>query len=55
MRDGIDLGRRSVPWLNRRGHLGLSDDGYRGSIIGVLERIYLALGGVILGSLPLPA
>jgi hypothetical protein len=44
-RDGIELVRQSVDWLNQRGHLGLPDDDERRPACEVLERIYLALGG----------
>jgi hypothetical protein len=43
--DGIELSGQSVDWLNQRGHLGLPTDGERRSVVEVLERIYLALGG----------
>lgn len=50
--DGIELVKQSVPWLNQRGHLGLSSDGEAAEQTGVLraarmvlERIYLALDG----------
>ena len=44
-RDGINLERQRVEWLNQRGHLGLPDDGVRRSTIAVLDEIYRALGG----------
>ncbi|WP_029110936.1 hypothetical protein [Mycobacterium sp. URHD0025] len=44
-RDGIDLVPQSLPWLNRRGHLGLPADVVDHATLGALERIYRALGG----------
>lgn len=43
--DGIEVVGQSVDWLNQRGHLGLPDDEDRRATRGVLESIYLALGG----------
>jgi hypothetical protein len=44
-RDGIELTKQSIDWLNQRGHLGLPDPENRRSTVATLEGIYLALGG----------
>ncbi|RJK94737.1 hypothetical protein D5H78_12925 [Vallicoccus soli] len=43
--DEVELVRSRLPWLNQRGHLGLPVE--LDSVTPVLERIFLALGGVL--------
>lgn len=43
--DGIELIGQRVEWLNRRGHLGLPNDGRFAAARAALERVYVALGG----------
>ncbi|MFN3006641.1 DUF7255 family protein [Mycolicibacterium wolinskyi] len=53
-RDGIELVAQSVPWLNRRGHLGLPEGAVDRAVVSALERMYCGLGGdlALLASAP---